>query len=148
MVLSTFTLLCNYHLHSLNHNLLPPSTNPAMVGWMSSHLASPDPSFIIFSFSPPPRCSQLLRAKWLDWDHLNNPESSPHLKVLNVIMYSKISFAMWSNIFTGSRNYCVDIFEGPLFCPPPRGESGGGWWWDELGDWDWPVYTDMYKIDN
>ena len=31
----------------------------------------------------------------------------------------------------------------------PRGESGGGVvWWDELGDWDWRLYTNMYKIDN
>ena len=22
------------------------------------------------------------------------------------------------------------------------------WWWDELGDWDWHVYTNMYKMDN
>ena len=32
----------------------------------------------------------------------------------------------------------------------PRRESGGGWgWWcDELGDWDWCVYTDVYKMDD
>ena len=24
----------------------------------------------------------------------------------------------------------------------------GWWWWDELGDWDWHTYTNMYKIDN
>ena len=24
-------------------------------------------------------------------------------------------------------------------------EEGG---WDELGDWDWHIYTTMYKIDN
>ena len=36
------------------------------------------------------------------------------------------------------------------------GHQGGkvvGWWggeWrcDELGDWDWHIYTNMYKIDN
>ena len=29
----------------------------------------------------------------------------------------------------------------------PRGKEG---WWDELGDWDWHIYTldTMYKIDN
>ena len=27
-----------------------------------------------------------------------------------------------------------------------KGESGGGG--DELGDWDWHVYTNMYKIDD
>ena len=28
-------------------------------------------------------------------------------------------------------------------------ESGGRWWWwDELGVWDWHIYTNMYKIDN
>ena len=27
-----------------------------------------------------------------------------------------------------------------------RGVGVGGW--DELGDWDWHVYTNMYKIDN
>ena len=27
---------------------------------------------------------------------------------------------------------------------------GGKGWWDELGDWDWRIYTTdtMYKIDN
>ena len=26
---------------------------------------------------------------------------------------------------------------------------GGGWGgWDELGDWDWHVYTDVYKTDD
>ena len=30
-----------------------------------------------------------------------------------------------------------------------KGEVGLGWW-DELGDWDWHIYTidTMYKIDN
>ena len=28
----------------------------------------------------------------------------------------------------------------------PRGESVGGD--DELGDWDWHIYTNMYKMDN
>ena len=28
------------------------------------------------------------------------------------------------------------------------GKVAGGWWWDELGDWDWHVYTDVYKMDN
>ena len=25
---------------------------------------------------------------------------------------------------------------------------GWGWWCDGLGDWDWHVYTDVYKIDD
>ena len=31
----------------------------------------------------------------------------------------------------------------------PRGEScwGGSCGWDQLGDWDWHIYTNMYKID-
>ena len=24
----------------------------------------------------------------------------------------------------------------------------GKGWWDKLGDWDWHIYTTMYKIDN
>ena len=28
------------------------------------------------------------------------------------------------------------------------GKGGGEAWWDELGDGDWHVYTNMYKIDN
>ena len=24
----------------------------------------------------------------------------------------------------------------------------GRWEWDELGDWDWHIYTTMYKTDN
>ena len=27
----------------------------------------------------------------------------------------------------------------------PGGEGDG---WDELGDWDWHIYTTMYKRDN
>ena len=30
----------------------------------------------------------------------------------------------------------------------PRGERGGGWLCDELGDWDFHIYTNMYKMDN
>ena len=26
--------------------------------------------------------------------------------------------------------------------------KGGRWRWDELGDWDWHIYTTMYKTDN
>ena len=32
-----------------------------------------------------------------------------------------------------------------------KGEKCGGWqggWCNELGDWDWHVYTDVYKMDN
>ena len=30
-----------------------------------------------------------------------------------------------------------------------QGRKAGRWWWcDELGDWDWDIYTNMYKIDN
>ena len=29
-----------------------------------------------------------------------------------------------------------------------KGGSGGGGGGDELGDWDWHVYTDVYKMDN
>ena len=28
------------------------------------------------------------------------------------------------------------------------GKGGGRWWYDELGDWDWHVYTDVYKMDD
>ena len=29
------------------------------------------------------------------------------------------------------------------------GKWRGAWqWWDELGDWDWHTYTNIYKIDN
>ena len=30
------------------------------------------------------------------------------------------------------------------------GYQGEGGWWDELGDWDWHIYTidTMYKVDN
>ena len=29
------------------------------------------------------------------------------------------------------------------------GKGPGKWWWcDELGDWDWHVYTDVYKMDD
>ena len=30
----------------------------------------------------------------------------------------------------------------------PMDTKGGKWWWDELGDWDWHVHTNMYKMDN
>ena len=29
-----------------------------------------------------------------------------------------------------------------------KGGKCGGGWWDESGDWDWYIYTNMYKIDN
>ena len=39
---------------------------------------------------------------------------------------------------TDVENKCVDT---------KGGKCAGGWWWDELGDWYWHIYTNMYKID-
>ena len=39
-----------------------------------------------------------------------------------------------------------------FFCKANRDTDedtkGGRWRWDELGDWDWHIYTTMYKTDN
>ena len=45
------------------------------------------------------------------------------------------------------RNWDTDVEKKRM---DTKGESGGGWgWWcDELGDWDWHVYTDVDKMDD
>ena len=49
----------------------------------------------------------------------------------------------WS--YLQSRNRDTDVENK---CIDTKGERGGGW--EELGDWDWHIYTTdtMYKIDN
>ena len=41
-----------------------------------------------------------------------------------------------------SRNIDTDVDDKLM--DTKRGREG----WDELGDWDWNIYTTMYKIDN
>ena len=49
--------------------------------------------------------------------------------------------------------YCsprVHLRSAELPGQPTKGGKWWGWWWwwDELGDWDWHIYTNMYKVDN
>ena len=41
-----------------------------------------------------------------------------------------------------SRNRDTDVENKRMDTKEGRGQ------WDELGDWDWHIYTTMYKIDN
>ena len=74
-------------------------------------------------------------------------EREKQILYINAYMWNLEKWYRWTG-FQGRRwdtdveNKCMDTKGGK-----PR---GGWWWWwcDELGDWDWRVYTDVYKIDD
>ena len=55
-------------------------------------------------------------------------------------MWNLEKWYRWTSL--QSRNRDTDV-ENKLM--DTKGERGG---WDELGDWDWHIYTTTYKIDN
>ena len=57
-----------------------------------------------------------------------------------VYMWNLEKWYIWT--YSQSRNRDIDIENK---CMDTKGRSGE---WDELGDWDWHIYTAMYKIDN
>ena len=69
-------------------------------------------------------------------------EIEKQISYINIYMWNLEKWYKWTglqgrNRDTDVENKCMDNKGGKPW--------GGG---DELGDWDWHVYTNMYKIDN
>ena len=58
----------------------------------------------------------------------------------NLEKWYRLTGLQGRNRDTDVENKCMDTKGGK------RGR--GWWWWDVLGDWDWHIYTNMYKMDN
>ena len=48
--------------------------------------------------------------------------------------------------YTMSHN--LNLHRTNIWTPMGGKWQGRWWWWDESGDWDWHIYTNMYKMDN
>ena len=72
-------------------------------------------------------------------------EREKQISYINACMWNIEKWYRWAGL--QGRSWDTDV-ETNLWTP--RGESRGGWgcWFAELGDWDWHVYTDVYKIDD
>ena len=46
------------------------------------------------------------------------------------------------------RNRDTDVENKHMDTKGGKWQGRGVGWCDELGDWDWHVYTNMYKMDN
>ena len=67
-------------------------------------------------------------------------EREKQISYINACMWN---LEKWYRLsYLQSRNRVTDIENKHT---NTKGESGVG---DELGDWDWHIYTTMYKIDN
>ena len=62
---------------------------------------------------------------------------------INAYMWNLEKCHRWTGL--QGRNRDTDVENKHM--DTKRGKQGG-WWWDELGDWDWHIYTNMYKIDS
>ena len=68
-------------------------------------------------------------------------EREKRILYINVYMWNLEKWYRWTclqgrNRDTDVENKCLDT-KGAML-------RGWGWWCDEMGDWDWHVYTNMY----
>ena len=69
-------------------------------------------------------------------------EREKQVMYINAYMWNLEKWYRWTSLQGWNRD--TDV-ENTHMDTKGRKE---GWWWDELGDWDWHIYTNMYKIDN
>ena len=67
-------------------------------------------------------------------------EREKQISYINACMWNLEKWYRWTG-FQG-RNRDTDVENK---CMDTKGGKGE---WEELGDWDWHIYTNMYKIDN
>ena len=74
-----------------------------------------------------------------DW---SKSEREKQILYINAYMWNLEKWCRWS--YLQSRNRDTDVEKKYM------DTKGEGEWWEELGDWDWHIYTidTMYKIDN
>ena len=61
-------------------------------------------------------------------------------------MWNLEKWYRWTGV--QGRNRDTDVDNKRMDTKGGKLGGGGAGWWDELGDWDWHVYINMYKIDN
>ena len=67
-------------------------------------------------------------------------ETEKQISYINAYMWILEKWYRWTSLKCRNRDTNVENKSMDT-----KGGSGG---WDELGDWDWHIYTNMYKIDN
>ena len=67
-------------------------------------------------------------------------EREKQVSYINAYMWNLEKWYRWT--YLQSRNRDTDVEKKRM---DTKGEEG---MWDELGNWDWHIYTTMYKIDN
>ena len=72
-----------------------------------------------------------------DW---SKSEREKQVLYINTYMWNLEKWYRWTGL--QGRNRDTDIENKSM---DTKWGKGG---WDELGDWDWHIYTNMYKIDN
>ena len=82
-----------------------------------------------------------LRVCHIEW---SKSEREKQISYINAYMWNLEKWYRW--FYLQSRNRDTDIENKQNKCMDTKGKGG----WDELGDWDWHIYTidTMYKIDN
>ena len=82
---------------------------------------------------------------WMDLETVIQSEVSQNEK--NAYMGNLDKWYKWTGL--QGRNSDTDVENKHKDTKGGKWWGGGGWWWwDELVDWDWHVYTDVYKIDD
>ena len=71
------------------------------------------------------------------------------MSCLYILEINPLSIDSFANILSHSEGCLFILFMVSPRCREQmyRHQDGKGGW-DELGDWDWHIYTNMYKIDN
>ena len=70
-------------------------------------------------------------------------EREKQISYINPYMWNLEKWYRWTSLQDGNRD--TDVENKRM---DTKGESRGGGCGDELGDWDWQVYTDVYKMDD
>ena len=67
-------------------------------------------------------------------------ERDKQMSYINVCMWKLEKWYRWPRL--QGRNWDTDVENKHM-------DTKGGKWWggNELGDWDWHIYTNMYKMD-
>ena len=71
-------------------------------------------------------------------------EREKQISYINTYMWNLEKWYRWTCL--QGRNTDTDVENKRM--DTKGGKPRGVWWWDELGDWDWCIYTNMYKIGN
>ena len=77
-----------------------------------------------------------LRDCHIEW---SKPEREKHISYINVYMWN-LKMYRWAYLQSRNRDTGIENI-----CMNTEGRRGR---WDEMGDWDWHMYTAMYKIES